>query len=126
MKCYFVIREDLTYSSDRLFKIAVRSQNLIEQNKDEWLENPKSEVYMMYNIVFLYKLEEKLIEDGVYFKWIEEYNTTIGILIEPTDDYEIPKKYLDDCITLEQYAKFRPQELNELKERIKYESVNGE
>jgi hypothetical protein len=123
VKCYYVIREDIDYSSDRLFKIAVKSFPLITNNREDWLNNPISETYMMLNMRFLYDLERKLIEDGVFFRWIEDYNTTIGILIEPTKDHEIVKKYLDDCLTLEEYASWRQKQMNELTlERKKRES----
>jgi hypothetical protein len=114
MKCYYVIREDLDYSTDRLFKIGIKSFPLITHNREEWFKNPLSETYMMLNMRFLDDLEQKLIDDGIFFKWIEEYNTIVGILIEPTNDHEIVKKYLDDCLTLKQYASWRVGQFNEL------------
>jgi len=113
VKCYYIIREDLNYSSDRLMKIGVKSLSLITKNRDEWLENCSSETYMMLNTTFLYDLENKLIEDGIFFKWIEENNTVIGILIEPTEK-DIVQQYVDDCLTLKQYASWRIGQFDEL------------
>ena len=113
MKCYFILREDLLFSSDRLFKTAINSIPLIQHNFNEWRAKPKSETLMMFNLQYLYKLEARLIEDGIYFKWIDEYNTTLGIVIEPTEE-DIISEYLNDCLTLKEFAIFRQKQYNEL------------
>lgn len=101
---YYILREDLEYSSTFLFKLG--------------LSNPMRstcvvEILMMFNLQLMYNLEEKLIEDGVLFSWIEEDNLEIGILIQPTHN-EIINKYLNDCMTMENYAKFRLKQFNEM------------
>lgn len=101
---YYILREDLEYSSTFLFKLG--------------LSNPMRstcvvEILMMFNLQLMYNLEDKLIEDGVLFSWIEEDNLEIGILIQPTHD-EMINKYLNDCMTMENYAKFRLKQFNEM------------
>ena len=126
MKCYFILREDIDFSSDRLMKTALHGASLIENNFQEWKTKSKSEILMIFNMNFLYKLEARLIEDGIFFKWIEEYNTILGILIEPTEKQIIPE-YLSDCLTLKEYAVFRQKLYNELAlERAKEEKKHDE
>lgn len=111
MKCYFIIREDLYYTSDRLFKLAVKNATKI--NNPEWLLNPKSETLMMFNVNLLHSLEATLIENGIEFEWIEENKTLIGLMILPTTKSIIPP-FLADCLTLKEYAVLRQKEFNEL------------
>lgn len=121
MKSFFVIREDINYSSNLLFKIAVQNSARIENNREQWIINPEYEVLMIWSLRFLYELELKLLEDGIYFKWIEEDEELIGIMIEPTD-LDIINIYLSDSLTLDEYAIFRTGVLNELKmKRVKKE-----
>ena len=112
-KCYFVLRENLEYSSDRLFSLAVKTIPSLALEYPEWSQSPDSEIYMMWNVNFLYSLEHKLLTDGIIFRWIEEQNELIGIIIEPTDQ-DIRTEYLSDCMSLDAFAKHRLKMFNEL------------
>jgi hypothetical protein len=65
---------------------------------------------------FLYKLEDKLIDGGHLFKWIYDNKTVVGILIEPTR-FSLKESMLYDCLTLDEYARHRLDEFNELSDK---------
>ena len=111
LKCYFVLREDINYSSWTLFKIAL--ENTAKINHSEFLLNPQTEVLMIMNLGFLNKLENTFLNDGILFSWIEYEGKDIGLLIYPTDE-DIRNIYLSDCMTLDFYASHRLKEFNEL------------
>ena len=113
LKCYFVLRENLEYSSDMLFKLAIKSSSSLSLDYPFWSKSPESETYMMWNLNFIHSLEHKLLHDGIMFRWIEEQNELIGIIIDPTDQ-DIRNDYLKDCMTLDAFAKHRLKNFNEL------------
>jgi len=127
-KCWFILREDINFNSDRLFKLGIQTTNqpfhsdsyTNEDNivlRQEWIKSgSKVETRMMFNAEFLHRLETKLIQDGIIFKWVYSNKTISGIFIEPCTD-DISNLYLSDCMTLENFAKYRLKEFNELVKR---------
>jgi non-homologous end joining protein Ku len=113
LKAYYLLREDLQYSSERLFRIAVNSFPLIEHNRTEFMLKPRYDILMIFNMHFLYELEKSLIHNGVHFKFLEHNNTPVGILIEPTTK-DVKSTLLRDCLPLSKYAHY-DKDLNEFK-----------
>lgn len=121
LKCWFILREDLQYSSYRLLNIGIKNivQPFHRENlREEWIKyGAKFDTYMMFNMAFIDKLENTLIENGVLFKWIYDNKTPVGILIEPTRFY-FREPILSDCMSLDEYAKHRLEEFNELTDKF--------
>jgi len=120
LKTYIIIREDLTYSSERLINIVKSvfsidfNNSLVEDIKEKWLnDGSKNKNYTVFNMNFLLNIEEYLIENGIIFRFIEEGKTTVGLFIEPTS-INLRETVLNDCMTLEEYVKSR-EEFNKLK-----------
>ena len=111
MKAYYILREDLKLSSSRIFSLAVKSTASI--NNKDWNKNPKSTTVMIFNLFHLYRLESEFIENGIRFEWIEDNNTLVGIVIYPTKE-DIINEFLYDCMTLDEFAKNRQKEFDEL------------
>lgn len=120
LKCWFILREDLQYSSSRLLTIGIKNISApfyYENIRKAWVDQgSRFETYMMFNMRFLENLESLLIEKGQIFKWIYDNKTPVGILIEPSRFY-FRDLILKDCMTLDEYAIHRLDQFNELKER---------
>ncbi len=107
LKCWFILREDLNYSYNRIFNIGIKSivEPFHNNIRKEWIEDgSKIETYMMFNLSFIESLEELLIKNGILFRWVYDKKTIIGLCIEPTRIY-FKGSILNDCLTLEEYAR---------------------
>ena len=109
LKIWYILREDIEYSSDRLFNIVINSVTepfYDDEIRNEWLKNgKKTRKYMIYNINFLEELESIFIKNGISFKWIKDNTTFVGILVEPTRI--VLSNLLNDCLTLKDFSKNR-------------------
>ena len=118
LKCWFILREDLKYSYDRIFNIGI--DNILKPFNNEklrkvWIEEgTRIETYMMFNMDFINKLETTLINNGQLFKWVYSNKTPVGILIEPTRFY-FKDPILKDCLTLKEYSKHRMSQMEEIR-----------
>ena len=117
LKCWFILREDIRYSYNRIFNIGINS--ILEPFKttirEEWIKDGnKIETYMMFSLNFVTGLETLLIKNGIYFKWVYSNKTPVGILIEPTR-ISFKEGVLKDCLTLEEYSKHRLTQMKEIK-----------
>jgi len=102
MNVYFILREDLEYTSENLFNLAIKGTQKLNFHIDNY------EVLMIYNRYFLLKLEEFLINMGISFEWIDIDNQS-GIIIYTKEN--IRDTYLGDCIKLKQFAYYRDLEI---------------
>jgi hypothetical protein len=98
MNVYFLLREDLEYTSSDIFDIALRGT----QKLDFIIEDYK--VLMIYNEYFLSKMEERFIADGIAFEWID-IKSQNGLVIYTEKD--IQELSLIDCVELKQFAYYR-------------------
>jgi len=117
LKCWLVLKEDLKYSSERLLNIGVSSMcsEFNSSTRKQWMDTGSHfSTYFILNTEFLYNIESYLIENGIFFKWIEGSNKNpVGILIEPSST-NFRKTILHDCMTLKEYAKNRQKEFSDL------------
>lgn len=125
-KCWFIIREDLSYSYDRIFTIGIKNiilpfySEFNNNIKQDWIDQgSKFETFTMFNINFIEDLEQNLIEGGHIHKWIYDGNTPVGILIEPSR-YQFRDSILSSVLKLKEYQKCRLEQFNEIS------SENGE
>lgn len=115
LKCWFILREDISYSYNRIFNLGIESilKPFGSNIRKEWIQDgSKFETYMMFSLDFINRLEEILIKNGIHFKWIYSNGTTIGILIEPTRIY-FKDTIFKDCLTLKEYSKHRLTQMEE-------------
>lgn len=108
-KFWFILLENVNYTAENLFNISAKcvSEPMLhefsENLNNNWIKDGYIiEKKMIYNIDFLYIIEDFLIKNGIYFNWIEYQDETIGIRIHPTtiDFYGL----LADCMSLERFS----------------------
>jgi hypothetical protein len=121
LKAWFVLKENNIYSAKYLMDISINTiskKMFNEPIRDNWVkEGSNYNVKFTFNETFLYKLEKLLIDNGIYFSWIEDDDNIIGIFIEPTNiDLNA---WIYDCMTIDEYARNRKKEFSELMERKK-------
>ena len=119
LKVWIILREDITYTYNRILNIGLNSSYLIEGTEEynEWRKRNITKTYMTFNLDYLYQKETYLINNGIKFEWIYENKVPVGIITHPT------RKYLTDNIlryslTLEEYSKHHISLLiNEIEEK---------
>ncbi len=75
MKNTLVIRKDIKMPINRLIRVSALTGAMLSENISEL------EVLETLNMKELYDLEEKCIEKGAKFSWIEDGKTVCGIVI---------------------------------------------
>lgn len=104
-----ILREDLSYNYKDILEIGLYSSELIHKkiNKIDYLDlkyNSNKEFYMVFNLYFLYKVENYLIQNGYIFDFIIIDNIIKGIVI-----YSKEKIQYNFTVSLEDYSKHRLQ-----------------
>ncbi len=114
-KVLIILREDILYSYERIFKIGVDATLLIEndENFGEWrVQGGKVENYMVFNLHFQDILENELISSGIKYQILNNNKTPVGIVIHPTVEY-LKGSILKSSLTLSEYSKHRLTLFNE-------------
>jgi len=96
-----ILREDIRMNANRVFRITADTMKLPSKHYD---------CRFVMNMHFLDEIEKSLIKDGHTFSWIKEQSTFVGIYVYPMIKSEYDKlKYVQDCMTLEEYSKDRTE-----------------
>ena len=106
-KSIIIMREDLSWDYKRISRLTSSAISLFT-DKDfiSWKEKGKIDIYTVFNMHFLEKIEYELIENGYRFEWITINKVEEGIVILPSRIYYRPY-FLEDCLKLEEYSKCR-------------------
>lgn len=107
MKNKLILRKDIDIDTNRLCRLCVQAGQKIEQHKKD---STKLEVLEVMYMRELEELEAHLITNGLFFEWIKEQTTYIGILVLENELSALPTY-------LEPFAKYTPDiQVSNLKE----------
>lgn len=107
VKNKLIFRKDIKIDTNRLCRLCVQAGQLVEQHKKD---STKLEVLEVMYSRELEELEAHLITNGLFFEWIKEGSTYIGILVLENELSALPSY-------LEPFANYTPDvQVSNLKE----------
>jgi len=110
IKAWVILREDLSYSFNRMLMLGINISNIISKRPklfEKWKKDGnKIYTYMCFNIGFMDIIEKELILNGIKYDWLYDKKTFIGIVVYPTTEY-LRYDILKNNITLQAFSKHR-------------------